>query len=91
MIGERPCKITDIVVHDHSKKEQYHKIIIRANDIFTHTPHEVVYDRDEEISVPSIREAHYNLTYMEKISGYMLLINDEGHVKDDLKIPPTDL
>ena len=49
MIGETACKITDVVVHDHSKKKQYHKIIVRAKDVFTDTLHEVVYERDEEV------------------------------------------
>ncbi len=90
MIGERACKITDVVVHDHSKKKQYHKIIVRAKDIFTDTLHEVVYERDEEVSVPEVMEAHYSLNYIDKESGLIVLIDEKSQVKDDLKIP-TDL
>ena len=63
---------------------------MRANDIFTNTLHEVVYDRNEEINVPEVIEARYSLTYMDKKSGLMILIDDKGQVREDLKFP-TDL
>ena len=90
MIEERPCKITDLIIHDHSKKEYYHKIIVRANNIFTYALHEIVYDRNEEISVPEVLQAQYSLTYMDKESRLMILIDDKGQVRDNLKFP-TDL
>ena len=49
-----------------------------------------VYDRNEEISVPEVLEAQYSLTYMDKESGLMILIDDKRQVRDDLKFP-TDL
>ena len=63
---------------------------MRANNIFTNALHEIVYDKDEEISVPEVLEAQYSLTYMDKESGLMILIDDKRQVRDDLKFP-TDL
>ncbi len=63
---------------------------MRANNIFTNALHEIVYDKDGEISVPEVLEAQYSLTYMDKESGLMILIDDKGQVRDDLKFP-TDL
>jgi len=66
------------------------KIHMTAIDIFTGRKYEEIFSSTENIDVPLVAKAEYQLIDIDD-EGFMSLMTDDGTTKEDLKVPEGDV
>ncbi|XP_078284195.1 eukaryotic translation initiation factor 5A-1-like [Rhinoraja longicauda] len=84
----RPCKIVDMSTSK-TGKHGHAKVHLVGIDIFTSKKYEDICPSTHNMDVPNIKRSDYQLIGIQ--DGYMTLLSDAGDLREDLKLPDTDL
>ncbi|XP_072349305.1 eukaryotic translation initiation factor 5A-1-like [Scyliorhinus torazame] len=84
----RPCKIVDMSTSK-TGKHGHAKVHLVGIDLFTGKKYEDICPSTHNMDVPNIRRSDYQLIGI--LDGYLSLLGDSGEVRDDLKVPDSDL
>lgn len=88
VLKSRPCKIVEMSTSK-TGKHGHAKVHLVGIDIFTGKKYEDICPSTHNMDVPNIKRNDYQL--LDITDGYMSLLNDNGEVRDDLKLPEGDL
>eukprot|EP01091_Cochliopodium_minus_P004134 TRINITY_DN1404_c0_g1_i1.p2 TRINITY_DN1404_c0_g1~~TRINITY_DN1404_c0_g1_i1.p2 ORF type:complete len:150 (-),score=49.72 TRINITY_DN1404_c0_g1_i1:88-537(-) len=89
VIKDRPCKVVDVTVSK-TGKHGHAKAHIVALDIFTSKKLEEISTTSHNMQVPNVDRYEYQLTDITK-EGYVAIMDEEGNVREDLKLPEGEL
>merc|ERR1712153_140474 len=84
MIKGKACKVKDVSVSK-TGKHGHAKCKFLANDIFTGNTCEELCPSTHSIDVPVVTKTNWMITGLE--GDYVLLMNDEGDMREDLQLP----
>ncbi|KAJ2502887.1 translation initiation factor eIF5A [Coemansia sp. RSA 1972] len=97
VIKGRPCKIIDMSTSK-TGKHGHAKVNLVATDIFTGRKYEDLSPSTHNMNVPIITRMEYTLIDIEKNMeedgkgrGFLNLMTDDGVMKDDVKIPDSEV
>ena len=88
VIKGRPCKIVDMSTSK-TGKHGHAKVHLVAIDIFTGKKLEDISPSTHNMDVPNVRRTEYQLLDVE--GGFLSLMDSDGGMKDDVKVPETDI
>ncbi|XP_035672940.1 eukaryotic translation initiation factor 5A-1-like [Branchiostoma floridae] len=89
MLKGRPCKITAITTTTEGKHGSS-KVAIFGVDLFTGDKYEVIVPSTHDCDVPNVKHIEYTLIDIQ--DGFrMRLMDENGDMKEDLKVPEGDL
>ncbi|RUS88724.1 hypothetical protein EGW08_003539 [Elysia chlorotica] len=84
----RPCKIVEMSTSK-TGKHGHAKVHMVGIDLFTGKKYEDICPSTHNMSVPNVKRTDYQL--LNITDGYLSLMDDAGEVRDDLKVPDTDI
>jgi len=84
-----PCKVMNMSTSK-TGKHGGAKIHMTAIDIFTGRKYEEIFSSTENIDVPLVSKAEYQLIDIDD-EGFMSLMTDDGATKEDLKVPEGEV
>ncbi|KAA8579123.1 hypothetical protein FQN60_007243 [Etheostoma spectabile] len=84
----RPCKIVEMSTSK-TGKHGHAKVHLVGIDIFSGKKYEDICPSTHNMDVPNIRRMDYQLIGIQE--GYLSLLQDNGEVREDLRIPEGDL
>ena len=84
-----PCKVVDVSISK-TGKHGHAKAHIIGIDIFTSKKYEDISTTSHNMQVPNVERYEYQVTDVTK-DGYVALMDEEGNVREDLKLPEGDL
>ena len=82
MLKGNPCKVSDVVTSKHG-----HAMCFTGNDIFTNKEYEDRCSASNNLAVPYVVHAEYQLLDINTKDGTISLLTDSGDTKDDLNLP----
>merc|ERR1711962_332673 len=88
MIKGRPCKIVEMSTSK-TGKHGHAKVHMVALDIFTGKKLEDIGPSTHNMDVPNVSRQDYQLTNID--DGFLELMDENGEMKEDLKVPEGDL
>jgi len=88
MIKDRPCKIVEMSTSK-TGKHGHAKVHMVALDIFTGKKAEDICPSTHNMNVPNVKRTDYQLSNIDE--GYAELMDDEGILKSDLKVPDDEV
>jgi len=88
VIKGRPCKIAEMSTSK-TGKHGHAKVHLVGLDIFTGKKYEDICPSTHNMNVPHVARNDFQLTNIE--DGYCTLMDDNGDLKEDLKVPDNDL
>ncbi|KAJ1916980.1 translation initiation factor eIF5A [Mycoemilia scoparia] len=88
VIKGRPCKIVDMSTSK-TGKHGHAKVHLVAIDIFTGKKYEDISPSTHNMDVPNLKRAEYTLIDID--DGFLNLMDQEGNMKDDVKLQEGDL
>ncbi|KAM3129674.1 hypothetical protein pb186bvf_018187 [Paramecium bursaria] len=88
MLKGHPCKITDISTSK-AGKHGHAKASIVGKDIFTNKTYEDSAPTSHNVDVPFVTKKEYSLMDVQA-DGFLVLLNEDGSTKEDLKLPDTE-
>ncbi|CAK73661.1 unnamed protein product (macronuclear) [Paramecium tetraurelia] len=88
MLKGHPCKITDVSTSK-AGKHGHAKASIVGKDIFTNKTYEDSAPTSHNIDVPFVTKKEYTLMDIQG-DGFVILMNEDGSTKEDLKLPETE-
>merc|ERR1712165_591406 len=88
MIKGRPCKIVEMSTSK-TGKHGHAKVHLVALDIFTGKKLEDICPSTHNMDVPNVSRQDYQLTNID--DGFLELMDENGEMKEDLKVPEGDL
>ncbi|XP_046871715.1 eukaryotic translation initiation factor 5A-1-like isoform X1 [Hypomesus transpacificus] len=88
MLKGRPCKIVDMSTSK-TGKHGHAKVHLVGLDIFTNKKYEDICPSTHNMEVPHIKRLDYQL--LNITDGYLSLMSTNGDVREDLKLPESDL
>lgn len=88
MIKGRPCKIVEMSTSK-TGKHGHAKVHLVGLDIFTGKKYEDICPSTHNMNVPNVNRKDYQVVNME--DEYVHLMDDNGEMKEDLKLPEGDL
>jgi len=89
MLKNRPCKVVEMSTSK-TGKHGHAKVHLVGIDIFTNKKYEDLCPSTHNIDVPNVNRSDYQLIDISE-DGYASLMDDKGDLRDDLKIPDSDL
>ncbi|KAM4606387.1 eukaryotic translation initiation factor 5A-1 isoform 1-T2 [Polymixia lowei] len=84
----RPCKIVEMSTSK-TGKHGHAKVNLVGIDIFTNKKYEDMCPSTHNMDVPAIKRLDYQLVNIT--DGYMSLMADNGDVREDLRVPESDV
>ncbi|XP_008306100.1 eukaryotic translation initiation factor 5A-1 [Cynoglossus semilaevis] len=84
----RPCKIVEMSTSK-TGKHGHAKVNLVGIDLFTNKKYEDMCPSTHNMDVPSIKRTDYQLLNID--NGYMSLLADSGDIREDLRVPDTDV
>ncbi|XP_019619812.1 PREDICTED: eukaryotic translation initiation factor 5A-1-like isoform X2 [Branchiostoma belcheri] len=88
MLEGRPCKIVEMTTSKAGKHGSA-KVDLVGTDIFTGKTYKGVFGSNDDMDVPNVNRTEYTLINIEK--GFLSLMDDNGDMHDDVKLPDGDL
>lgn len=88
MLKARPCKIVEMSTSK-TGKHGHAKVHLVGIDIFTGKKYEDICPSTHNMDVPHVKREDYQLTDIDE--DFLVLMNDGGDLREDLKIPEGDL
>ncbi|PVU98841.1 hypothetical protein BB559_001240 [Furculomyces boomerangus] len=88
LIKGRPCKIVDMSTSK-TGKHGHAKVNMVGIDIFTGKKYEDLSPSTHNMEVPNVRREEYSLINID--DGFLNLMDSEGSMKDDIRLPEGDL
>ena len=85
MIKGKPCKVKEVSVSK-TGKHGHAKCKFSASDIFTGTTCEELCPSTHSIDVPIVKKTEWIITGIQD-ENYVLLMNDDGDMREDLQLP----
>ncbi|TMS08955.1 Traf2 and NCK-interacting protein kinase, partial [Larimichthys crocea] len=83
-----PCKIVEMSTSK-TGKHGHAKVNLVGIDIFTNKKHEDMCPSTHNMDVPSIKRIDYQLLNINE--NYMTLMSDNGDIREDLRVPDSDV
>ena len=84
-----PCKVVDVSISK-TGKHGHAKAHIVGLDIFTAKKYEDISTTSHNMQVPNVDRYEYQLTDINK-EGYVAIMDEEGNVREDLRLPEGEL
>ena len=88
MIKGRPCKVVDFSTAK-TGKHGAAKAMITGIDIFSSNKLECTYSTGDNVDAPVVTKIEYTLINIDE-EGFVTLMQDNGDLKEDLKLPEDD-
>ncbi|KAG8006152.1 Eukaryotic translation initiation factor 5A-1 [Nibea albiflora] len=88
VLKNRPCKIVEMSTSK-TGKHGHAKVHLVGIDIFSGKKHEDICPSTHNMDVPNIKRMDYQLIGIQ--DGYLSLLQENGDVREDLKIPEGEL
>jgi translation initiation factor 5A len=88
MIKGHPCKVVDFSTAK-TGKHGAAKAMVTGIDIFTSNKYECTFSTSENVDAPVLTKKEYQLIDIDD-EGYLSLMEDNGDVKQDLKLPEDE-
>lgn len=88
MLKGRPCKIVEMSTSK-TGKHGHAKVHMVGIDIFTGKKYEDICPSTHNMDVPNVKREDYQLTDID--DGFLVLMSDNGDLREDLKIPEGEL
>jgi len=88
MLKARPCKIVEMSTSK-TGKHGHAKVHLVGIDIFTGKKYEDICPSTHNMDVPHVKREDYQLTDIDE--DFLVLMNDSGDLREDLKIPEGEL
>ncbi|KAK9533927.1 hypothetical protein VZT92_009015 [Zoarces viviparus] len=88
MIKGRPCKIMEMSTSK-TGKHGHAKVHLTGLDIFTQKKYEDICPSTHNMDVPHVTRKDYQV--IDVAEGFLGLLDDAGAIREDLKVPDTDL
>ncbi|XP_078693767.1 eukaryotic translation initiation factor 5A-1-like [Branchiostoma floridae x Branchiostoma belcheri] len=85
----RPCKIVEMTTSKAGKHGNA-KVDLVGTDIFTGKTYKGVFGSNDDMDVPKVNRTEYTLIDSAE-SGFLSLMDDNGDMHDDIKLPDGDL
>jgi len=84
----RPCKIVEMSTSK-TGKHGHAKVNLVGIDIFTNKKYEDMCPSTHNMDVPNIKRCDYQVVNIAE--GYMSLMNDNGDIREDLRVPDNEI
>ena len=88
MIKGRPCKVVDFSTAK-TGKHGAAKAMVTGIDIFTANKLECTFSTGDNVDAPVVTKTEYSLINIDD-EGFVTLMQDNGDVKEDLKLPDDE-
>ncbi|XP_029983573.1 eukaryotic translation initiation factor 5A-1-like [Sphaeramia orbicularis] len=88
MLKNRPCKIVEMSTSK-TGKHGHAKVHLVGTDIFTQRKYEDICPSTHNMDVPHVSRKDYQLSNID--DGFLSLMDDNGELREDLKIPEGDV
>ncbi|KAE8279093.1 Eukaryotic translation initiation factor 5A-1 [Larimichthys crocea] len=88
VLKNRPCKIVEMSTSK-TGKHGHAKVHLVGIDIFSGKKHEDICPSTHNMDVPNIKRMDYQLIGI--LDGYLSLLQENGEVREDLKVPEGEL
>merc|ERR1712199_6672 len=84
-----PCKVVSMSTSK-TGKHGHAKVSITGLDIFTNKKYEMIESSTHNVEVPNVSKHEYQLIDISD-EGFMSLMDDDGTMKEDLKVPDGEV
>ena len=88
VIKGKPCKIVEMSTSK-TGKHGHAKVHLIGTDIFTGKKYEDICPSTHNMDVPHVARVDYQLVDIE--DDYLSLMNDDGEIRQDIKLPESDI
>ncbi|KAI6652647.1 Eukaryotic translation initiation factor 5A-1 [Oopsacas minuta] len=88
MLKGHPCKIVEMSTSK-TGKHGHAKVHLVGLDMITNKKYEDICPSTHNMNVPKIGRTDYQFTDLE--DGYLALMNDQGEIRNDIKLPDGDI
>ncbi|KAG7487377.1 hypothetical protein MATL_G00022600 [Megalops atlanticus] len=88
LLKGRPCRIVEMSTSK-TGKHGHAKVHLVGIDIFTGKKYEDICPSTHNMDVPNVKKTELQLIGISE--GYLSLMSENGHVRDDIRLPEGDL
>merc|ERR1711963_549891 len=88
VIKQRPCKIVEMSTSK-TGKHGHAKVLLVAIDVFTGKKYEDICPSTHNMDCPVVTRKEY--TFVDIEGDFLSLMDENGAMREDLKLPPGDL
>ena len=88
MIKDHPCKVVNFSTAK-TGKHGAAKAMVTGIDIFSSSKYECTFSTTDNVDAPLVVKKDYILNFVDD-EGFMSLMNDQGEMKEDLKLPEDE-
>ena len=88
MIKGHACKVVSFSTAK-TGKHGAAKAMVTGIDIFSSSKYECTFSTGDNVDSPIVERKEYTLNFIDD-EGFMALMNDQGDIKEDLKVPEEE-